>query len=307
MTHTFKLLTGLLLIVCVACSNEKETPSGLKFTLLRKGDGIKLDSGKYLVLSMIFKDGKDSIWNDTRKSGVPAVVQMQPSMPKGDAVMEAIMMMSKGDSVTFKIATKTLFEKTFRSPIPPNVDTTSFFTFDIGLKDVLNAEQFQKYQEDMMARQNEDFAKKQEQQLKSDVETIDNFLKEKGIIAEKTESGLRYIITKSGKGENAKAGQTTSINYSGYLLNGTFFDSSNESVARQNNAYNEGRPYQPYDVVVDASEVIIGWHEAIKLMNKGSKMTVYIPSPLAYGNRRRSEEIVENSILVFEMEMVDVK
>ena len=306
MTHKLKLMTGLLLL-CMACSNEKETPSGLKFTLLRKGDGIKLDSGKYLVLSMIFKDGKDSVWNDTRKNGMPAVIQMQLSIPKGDAVMEAIMMMSKGDSVTFKISAKTLFEKTFRNPIPPSVDSTSSFTFNIGLEDVLNQEQVQKRQEEMVAKQNQDYVKQQEQQLASDVETIDNFLKEKGITAEKTDSGLRYIITKPGKGENAKPGKSATINYSGYLLNGKFFDSSIESVARLNNVFTDGRTYEPYTVVVDAGSVIKGWEEVMKLMNKGSKITVYIPSTLAYGNQRRSEEILENSILVFDMEMVEIK
>lgn len=306
MTHKLKLMTGLLLL-CMACSNEKETPSGLKFTLLRKGDGIKLDSGKYLVLSMIFKDGKDSVWNDTRKNGMPAVIQMQPSIPKGDAVMEAIMMMSKGDSVTFKISAKTLFEKTFRNPIPPSVDSASSFTFNIGLEDVLNQEQVQKRQEEMVAKQNQDYVKQQEQQLALDIETIDNFLKEKGITAEKTDSGLRYIITKPGKGENAKPGQSATINYSGYLLNGKFFDSSIESVARLNNVFTDGRTYEPYTVVVDAGSVIKGWEEVMKLMNKGSKITVYIPSTLAYGNQRRSEEIIENSILVFDMEMVEIK
>ena len=306
MTHKLKLLTGLLLI-CIACSNEKETASGLKFTVLRKGDGVKLDSGKYLILSMVFKDGKDSVWNDTRKNGVPAIIQVHMPLPKGDEVLEAVMMMSKGDSIIFKIPAKSLFQNTFKSPLPHFVDSTSLFTFNLGLMDVLGAEEFQKFQEKMVAKQNEDYIKQQSTQLASDIEAIDNHLKTKGITAEKTESGLRYILSKPGKGENAKPGQTTSINYSGHLLNGTFFDSNIEAEAKLNNKYMEGRPYEPYDVVVDASEVIQGWHEAIKLMNKGSKMTVYIPSTLAYGSRRRSEEIVENSILVFEMELVDIK
>ncbi len=306
MTQKLKLLTGLLLIA-MACSNEQETSSGQKFTVLRKGDGVKLDSGKFLVLNMVFKDGKDSVWNDTRKNGVPAVIQVQSPAPQGDGVLEAIMMMTKGDSVTFKVQAKTLFEKTFHDRIPPKVDSTSVFTFNIGLKDVLNREQLQALQSELVAKQNADYEKKQKEQLSKDVEMIDKYLAEKGVTAEKTESGLRYVIVKAGKGEKAVAGQTASINYTGRLLNGTYFDSSIESVARANNAYQEGRPYGPYDVTVDQSQVIAGWHEVIKLMNKGSKVTVYIPSPLAYGTQRRSEEIVENSILVFDMEMADLK
>ncbi|MBK5277492.1 MAG: FKBP-type peptidyl-prolyl cis-trans isomerase [Bacteroidia bacterium] len=306
MTHKLKLITGLFLL-CMACSNENETASGLKFTVLRKGDGLKLDSGKYLILNMVFKDGKDSVWNDTEKNGVPAIIQIQEGVPKGDAVLEAVMMMSKGDSITFKIPAKSLFENTFRSPLPFSVDSTSLFTFNLGLSDVLDAEQFQQLQEKMIAKQNEDFVKQQEGQLLIDIDIIDKHLAEKGITAQKLESGIRYKISKAGKGENAKSGQTASIYYAGYLLNGKLFDSNIESVARLNNVYQEGQPYKPYDVVVDGQEVIKGWEEAIKVMNKGSKMTVYIPSTLAYGSRRRSAEIVENTILMFEMELVDIK
>jgi len=43
------------------------------------------------------------------------------------------------------------------------------------------------------------------------------------------------------------------------------------------------------------------------LMNKGCKMTVYIPSSLGYGNQRKSQDIVENSVLAFDMEVVDIQ
>ncbi|MEK6783068.1 MAG: FKBP-type peptidyl-prolyl cis-trans isomerase [Bacteroidota bacterium] len=306
MIYKSKLLIGLLLIG-MACSNEKETPSGIKLSVLRKGDGVKLDSGTYLVLNMMFKDGKDSVWNDTRKVGLPTIMQMKTFVPTGDGVLEAIMMMSKGDSITFQVPTKTLFEKTFHARIPATLDSTSSFTFNIGLMDVLNAEQFQKHQDSMRLKQNEIYAKQERIQLNLDIEAIDKFLDEKGITAEETESGLRYVVTKAGKGENAQPGQSAAINYSGSLLNGQFFDSSIESVARKNNVFTEGRNYVPYDVVVDAGSVIKGWDEVMKLMNKGSKLTVYIPSPLAFGNQRRSNEIPENSILVFDMEMVEIK
>jgi FKBP-type peptidyl-prolyl cis-trans isomerase FkpA len=78
-------------------------------------------------------------------------------------------------------------------------------------------------------------------------------------------------------------------------------------VAKLNGKYQEGRPYAPYDLILGQGQVIQGWEEALTLMNKGSKMTVYIPSTMAYGPQKRSEEIVENSILSFDLELVDVK
>ncbi|MFY8038026.1 MAG: FKBP-type peptidyl-prolyl cis-trans isomerase [Cyclobacteriaceae bacterium] len=301
------LLLLFFAALLASCSNSKKTPSGYEFTVLRKGDGVKVDSGKFLVMNLIFKDGKDSVWNDSKKNGFPAVIQMQGTVPAGDAVLEVVKMMTKGDSVSFKVPAKKLFENTFRQPIPPNVDTTQSFTFIIGLKDVMDQEQIKKLQEDMMAKQNEKMLREQELQLAKDTVTIDDYLKAKNISALKTKSGLRYVITKPGVGANAKAGDLAKVNYSGYLLNGKFFDSSIEADARKNNVFMEGRTYAPYDVEIGGyPPVITGWVEILQLMNKGSKVQVYIPSTLAYGSQRRSDVIVENSILVFDMEMVDI-
>ncbi len=290
-----------------ACSGSKETPSGYKFNVVRKGDGVKIDSGKFIVMNLRFMDGKDSVWNDSKKNGFPAVIQMQGTVPKGDAVLEVIKMMSKGDSVVFKVPAKKLFENTFRQPLPFTVDSASSFTFQIGLSAVLNQEEMNKLQTELVAKQNEKMLQDQKAQLGKDITAIDDFLKAKNVTAQTTSSGLRYIITKPGTGENAKAGQQVKIDYLGYLLNGKYFDTSIESEAKKNNLYTQGRPYSPLELTVGAQQVIPGWEEAIQLMNKGAKMTVYIPSTLAYGSQRRGDVIAENSVLVFDMELIEVK
>jgi len=301
------LIAISVLSILFASCGGKETPSGYKFNVVRKGDGVKIDSGKFVVMNLVFKDGKDSVWNDSRKNGFPAVIQMQGTVPKGDAVLEVIKMLSKGDSVTFKVPAKKLFENTFRQPLPFSVDSTQSFTFLIGLTDVLNQEEMNKLQQDLVAKQNEKMMKDQQVQLAKDTVAIDDFLKAKNVVAQNTSSGLRYIITKAGQGENAKSGQKVKINYSGYLVNGTYFDTSIEADARKNNIFNEARGgYVPLEINVGQQQVIPGWEEAMQLMNKGSKMTVYIPSTLAYGSQPRGDVIKENSILVFDMEMVDI-
>jgi len=301
------LVSLILLGICAACSNERESASGQKFTVLKAGDGHKIDSGRFLIMNFVFKDSKDSVWNDTRKSGVPLIMQKQGIVRPGDKVLEVIGMLTKGDSVTFKVSAKEIFTKSFRQPVPPKVDSLSDFTFVIGLKDAMDSATFAKFRTDLIAKQNEKAAKAQGEQLAKDTVAIDNFLKEKNIKAMTTSSGLRYIITQAGHGDVVKDGQTASVNYAGYLLNGKYFDTSIESVAKAKNLYQEGRKYGPYDVQVGRGGVIRGWEDALKLMNKGSKMTVYIPSTLAYGNQRRSADIVENSILAFDLELVDVK
>ncbi len=295
-------------MLMMACSATKETKSGYKFNVVREGDGKLPATGQILVMNMVFKDSKDSVWNDSRKGDFPTMVQKQDSVPKGDMVLEIFQMLTKGDSVTFQVAANELFQKTFQSPLPPGIDSTGLFTFQIGVIDVISEEDARKMQNDIMAKLNEKEAQKQQVQLAIDTVLIDNYLKEKSIVAQKTVSGLRYVIEKQGTGDNAQSGQTVRVNYSGFLLDGRCFDSSIESVARANNAFHEERkPYEPIEIVLGYRQVIAGWEEAIALMNKGTKMTVYIPSSLAYGPQKRSDLITENSVLRFEMELVDIK
>jgi FKBP-type peptidyl-prolyl cis-trans isomerase FkpA len=299
---------SLLAMLMVACSSTKETKSGYKFNVVREGDGKLPTTGQILVLNLMFKDSKDSVWSDSRKADFPTMVQTQDSVPQGDIVLEVFQMLTKGDSVTFEVTAKDLFEKTFKSPPPPGVDSTGIFTFQIGVTDVISEEDAKKMQAEFMAKMNEKEVQKQQEQLAIDTLIIDSHLKENSIAAQKTASGIRYVIEKQGKGDNAVSGQTLRVNYSGYLLDGRCFDSSVESVARASNVFSEQRmPYEPIEIVLGYRQVIPGWEEALALMNKGSKMTVYIPSGLAYGPQQRSELITANAVLKFEMELIDIK
>jgi FKBP-type peptidyl-prolyl cis-trans isomerase FkpA len=297
------VLFGLLMLLCVACNkSEKETPSGLKFKIITAGDGVLPKPKQIVLFNYVFKDSKDSTWADTFKEEFPQAMQIadSTSISTEGGLIQMFRFLSKGDSVTTSMPIKTFFSEVARAPIPVGVDTALTLSFFFKIKDLMT-------QEDFIAFQNEWLEKRNAEQLAKDLATIDAHLSEKGVVAEKTESGLRYVITQPGKGDNGKSGQTAKVNYSGYLLDGTYFDSSIKSVAEAKGIYNPMRePYAPYDIVIDQTSVIKGWHEALKLMNKGSKATVYIPSSLGYGAQQRSEVIKPNSILVFEMEVVEL-
>ena len=111
--------------------------------------------------------------------------------------------------------------------------------------------------------------------------------------AKKTASGLMYKIEKKGNGNNAKAGDIVSVHYTGYLPDGTKFDSS---VDRG----------EPIDFPLGQGRVIKGWDEGITLLNIGAKATLIIPPDLGYGSRAMGP-IPANSILIFEVELVGIK
>jgi len=299
----------MLALVVAACSNEKKTPKGYAYTVARKGDGNIVQPGKFVSIDLVFKDSKDSVWSDSKTGEFPLIIPVRDTtgMKQEEGLEELFRVLSKGDSLIMKLDAKTLFEKVYRQPsVPPNVDPKSDFTFYLTVNEVYDSVQVRKLSEELMAKQQEKIRMQGEEQLAKDTVIIDNFLKEKNIIAKTTASGLRYVMTKAGKGENVKPGQRVSINYAGYLLNGKYFDTSIEKVAKEQNLNKQGS-FAPIELNAAQGEVIPGWDEAMLLMNKGSKMTVYIPSTLAYGPNRRSEDILENSILIFDMEMVDIK
>lgn len=300
-THLF---FAALLAVTVACSSsEKETPNGFKYTVITKGEGSLAKPGQLLLVDFTFKDSKDSVWNDTYKAGMPAPVMINDStqMATEIGLMQMFRELAPGDSVSCSMPIKKFFADMAGGPVPPNVDSTLTMTYYFKVREIMEVNQYQEMQVKLAAE-------KDAKQLQLDIVAIDAFLAEKGIAAEKLESGLRYVITQAGKGENAQAGQSTKVNYTGYTLEGKYFDSSVKQIAEENGFYNPGRePYAPFDVVVDQSQVIKGWHEALKVLNKGAKATFYIPSTLGYGPRRVSPEIGENQILVFDIEMLEIK
>jgi FKBP-type peptidyl-prolyl cis-trans isomerase len=97
-----------------------------------------------------------------------------------------------------------------------------------------------------------------------------------------------------GTGPEATAGKTVSVHYTGWLTNGTKFDSS----------VDRGRPF---NFRLGAGEVIKGWDQGVQGMKVGAKRKLTIPPELGYGSRGFPGAIPPNSTLVFEVELLGVK
>jgi peptidylprolyl isomerase len=109
-----------------------------------------------------------------------------------------------------------------------------------------------------------------------------------------TASGLQYIDTVEGSGAMPKAGQTVVVHYTGYLDDGTKFDSS---VDRN----------QPLEFTLGAGEVIRGWDEGFSTMKVGGKRRLLIPPNLGYGAQGAQGVIPPNARLTFDVELLGVK
>jgi FKBP-type peptidyl-prolyl cis-trans isomerase FklB len=114
--------------------------------------------------------------------------------------------------------------------------------------------------------------------------------KKDGVIT--TASGLQYKVIKSGTGASPKATDQVKVHYTGTTIDGNVFDSS---VQR-------GQP-----AVFPVNAVIPGWVEALQLMKVGDKWQLVIPARLAYGDQSPSPAIPANSVLIFEVELLDIE
>ncbi|GAB4392776.1 MAG: hypothetical protein Tsb005_08260 [Gammaproteobacteria bacterium] len=111
----------------------------------------------------------------------------------------------------------------------------------------------------------------------------------KGI--QQTASGMQYRIIKEGKGAMPTLSDTVTVEYTGKLLNGSVFDSTEKT----------GKP-----VTFRVSDVIAGWTEALQKMKTGSIWEVYLPPQLAYGEQGIGGLIGPNETLIFRIRLIAV-
>lgn len=121
----------------------------------------------------------------------------------------------------------------------------------------------------------------------------EEFLLENGKRAEVkiTPSGLQYEVLKEGTGVMPKPGDSVTVHYTGKLIDGTVFDSSEE----------RGEP-----ATFGVTQVIPGWVEALQMMKEGSQWRLFIPSQLAYGPQGAGPVIGPNATLIFDVTLLKV-
>ncbi len=301
-------IAALSLLWSCGGGDTKTTPMGYEVKFIKHGDGKIAQPGEIIILDMAIVDENDSLWYDNRKGDYPEMIRIaDPSkMEVERGISEAFRMLSKGDSIAFTMRAKDIFLFMWKMDVPAFVDPESDFTYQIRCREVFNEEQAMKFvkQRDSLHNIKEEarLAAEAEQQRIADAELeaynkvqlgkdtviIDNYLKSRNVKANRLPNGIRYIVKSNGEGPLVKENDGVSMKYSGQLLDGKEFDAGE------------------YSFYVGNGDVIKGWDLIATTMKKGTSITVFIPSTLAYGKAGRGSQIGPDAILVFDMELLSI-
>ena len=118
-----------------------------------------------------------------------------------------------------------------------------------------------------------------------DKKIIEDYLTANSLIAKSTSSGLYYIISAPGGDIHPNINLQVKVKYKGYLTDGTVFDQGT--------------------ITYSLSQLIKGWQEGLPLIGIGGKIKLLVPSALGYGSSSQGAAIPANSVLIFDMELLD--
>jgi len=264
---------GLLIASC-GTGGVKKTPGGIEYIVHKSGSGAQLKLGDTALLNVTQRIN-DSILGESRKIvGAALPVQITKPQNKFD-LMEGLALLHEGDSATFVIPWDSL-PVNERPPFGKKGDKLKI-TFAVENK--------------FSAATQKD----------KDEKAIKEYMEKNKINATKNPDGIYIAIHQEGTGATPNTGDTVVVHYTGKLTSGKVFDSSQDSTLRP------GMPLEPIKFPIGQGFVIKGWDSGLKGLKKGTKATLLIPSTLAYGLQGSPPAIPANAILVFDVQMVDIK
>lgn len=221
--------------------------------------------------------------------------QSRPEMAPPDKPGEASLLKTEKDQVSYAIGVNLIgnFKKQ-RVDVDLNMVMKGMQDAFAGEKLLMSEDELGRaiklYYSEVRQAQTKNIAMTAEENLKEGEAFLAENAKKDGVVT--LPSGLQYKIIQDADGKKPAAEDTVEVHYRGTLINGREFDSS----------YRTGRP-----AIFKVNGVIPGWQEAFQRMPVGATWQIFVPSPLAYGEKGAGSFIGPNATLVFEVKLLAIK
>ena len=270
----------------------KKTASGMEYKIISNGKGSPIAYGEVMKFHFAQKY-KDSTMKDTY--GQPPQYQPVDSTQLPPEYYGIFKQVKKGDSIVTRILTDSVF-KGGMTMMPPEFKKGEYLLTTFKILDVLKADSAQAdFAKEVQKFREQDSIHAIAQKLKDD-KILQEYIAKNNIKATKTDEGTNVEIQQAG-GEPGKDGQSVSVKYTGKFLDGTAFDSNVDTAFHHT---------EPYTFTLGTGGSIKGFDDGLRLLGKGAKGKLFIPSVLGYGSQG-SGKIKPNTNLMFEIEVLDVK
>ncbi len=235
------------------------TDSGLQYMIVKEGDGPAPKTGEVVKVHFIARLADGTEFDNSYIQDKPMAFPLGQNMiiPGWD---EGIALLKKGDKAKLVIPPELAFGSTGAGGvIPPNAT----LYFEVELVEILPGAP------------------------KAPAEVADADYKS-------NDEGLKYYDFEEGSGNTPQSGQLVTLHYTGWLTDGTKFDSSLDRA-------------EPFTFALGKGQVIPGWDEGVATMKVGGKRQLLIPPELAYGESGAGGIIPPNASLIFEVELLDIQ
>ncbi len=298
------LFSFFLLFVCCGLAQAqnpiKTTVKGARYQIVDAHPGNRIKLNDVITFNLSIRTERDSVLMSSYQRGQPFTTQVQASQAVDD-LMDIFPLLTLKDSARILIPADSLF-KNRAEQRPPFLAKNASVVYTLKIEKIQSLEEAIAEKKAAEAK-----AKEGVEKLKTEEQAKLNKYLAKQTAVKTTASGLRYQIIKASAKPKPLPGDTLLVNYIGRTLEGKVFDTNLQEEAQKAGVLQPGRPYEAFEFVVKAGQVIQGWDEGFLLLNQGSKARLIIPSKLAYGERQSGPDIAPYSPLVFDVELLGIK
>lgn len=260
------------------------TESGLYFIDLEKGKGKKAIAGEmcavYLTVSQL--DGKELFSNF---DGDPLDIEFGKEFDT-QGLMEGLSLMREGGKARLIVPSEIGVGPTGKDGVP----AFTTIIYEVKLDQIRSIDEVKKDREERKKLK----AQRDEELKNAEQGRINAYLLANNITTTPLESGLYFVQVQEGEGAYPVDGNKVKVHYILHTTEGKQLQSSYDQK-------------QSFDFELGTGAVIKGWEEAIRLMRKGSKAKIIVPSKLAYGSRDRNKDMPAYTPLVFDIELIDIE